>query len=118
MLWLNWLLTELRRLELWLNRLLLLDKRRLSRTRGTTELRRRLNLRLLRGGGLTRGWFLSIRDLEQCRLELCLLRWLWLTLWSLRLDLNACGTVLEEVGLRNAYPSGLGLVLTLGRCGG
>lgn len=117
-LWLNRLLTELRWLELQLSRLLLLNKRCLSRTRGTNKLRRRLNLRLLRGGGLARGWLLSIRNLEQRRLELWLLRLLWLALWSLRLNLNACSTaVLEGVWLRDAYPPNLGLVLALGRCG-
>lgn len=111
MLWWKWLLTELRQLGLWLSLLLL------SRTNGTTELRRRLSLKLLRRGGLTRGRFLSIRSLEQRRLELRLLRLLRLARWSLQLGLTACnGTVLEEVRLRDACPSNLRLVLVLGRC--
>lgn len=81
-----------------------------------TELRRRLSPRLLGRGGLTRGWFLSIRNLEQRRLELWLLR---LTRWSLRLGLSVCSSVvLEEVGLWDICPSDLRLVLALGGCGG
>ena len=72
---------------------------------------------LLRGGGLTRRCFLSVRGLEQCRLKLLLLGLLRLARRPLHLGLYTYGVAaLEEVRLWDARTSNLRQALILRRC--